>query len=180
MIPWSRRFQLIFGGGFALADDEPALYIEAVEEAPVRLANDASGSYHAFREEFAVHIRESSFPPESEAESQWMTDEWLRDVWYDAFGPEPAPGDPFPVPQEDWGHSRLTDYMLHAINQTLETSAPGAAEWLAARGLTVEDIGAAVDRSPTQSVGFRSAPEGWLDHLHDLTARGLREAQPGE
>ncbi|WP_106535520.1 hypothetical protein [Haloactinopolyspora alba] len=109
-----------------------------------------------------------------------MTDEWLRNVWYDAFGPEPAPGDPYPVPAEDWGHRRLTDYMLHAVNETPELSSAGAPAWLETRGLTFADISAAVDLSATQSVGFRSAPEGWLEHLKDLTDRGLREPQPGE
>ena len=42
MIVASLRFRQIFSGGFALADDEPDLYIEAVEEAPARLADDPS------------------------------------------------------------------------------------------------------------------------------------------
>lgn len=178
MTPWSRKFQQMFGW-FALADDEPGLYIEAIEEVPARLADDASGGYHAFREEFAVHIRESSFPPSS-PNSQWITDEWLRDIWYDAFGPEPAPGDPYPVPAEHWGLLRQTDYMIYAVKETPERSSPGAAAWLERRGLTFAEVRDGVLRPAAESVNFRPAPEGWLVHLKDLTERGLREPQPGE
>jgi hypothetical protein len=167
-------------GAFALADEEPGLYVEAVEEAQERLATDASEGYLAFRDEFAVHIRESSFPPASEADSQWMTDEWLRDVWYDAFGPEPPPGDPYPVPADHWGRLRQTDYMIYAVKETPERSSPGAAAWLERRGLTFAEVREGVLRSPAKSLNFRPAPEGWLDHLRELTARGLRETQPGE
>ncbi|SDU48470.1 hypothetical protein [Jiangella alkaliphila] len=179
MIPESSNFKTFFSGGFGIADHEPDLYIQAIEDLRGMLANDEGGHVHAFREEFAAHIRDSSFTPLPRS-SQWMTDEWLRDIWYDAFGPEPAPGDAYPVPQEDWGHRRVTDYMLHAVNQTRELSSPSAPDWLEARGLTFDDIEAAVESSETRSVGFRSAPEGWLERLRDLVERGLREEQPGE
>ncbi|WP_157987886.1 hypothetical protein [Jiangella endophytica] len=176
----SERFKAFFSGGLGMADAEPDLYIEACEEAPGSLADVENADLLLFRDEFAAHIRESSFPPGSAADSQWMTDEWLRDIWYDAFGPEAAPGDPYPVAPEDWGRRRLTDYMLHAVNRTPELSSPGAPAWLEKRGLTFDDIEAAVESSETRSVGFRNAPEGWLHRLHDLVERGLREEQPGE
>lgn len=179
MIPMSDTFRDFFAGGFGAADHEPEVYIEACEEVPEMLADD-DGDYHAFRDELAVHIRDSSFPPASSGDTQWMTNEWLRNVWYDAFGPVAPPGDPFPVPQGDWGHSRLTDYMIHAIRKQPEMCSPGAPAWLEARRLTIAHIGAAVKLSATQSVGFRSAPEGWLEHLKDLTDRGLRDPHPGE
>lgn len=181
MTPMSTNFRQFFGSGFGMADDVPDFYVEACEEAPAKLADDASGNYRAFRDEFARHLAESSYPPHGAGESQWTTDEWLRNVWFDAFGPVPAPGDPYPVPREDWGRRRLTDYMLHAVNQTPELSSPGAPAWLEARGLTFEDVAAGVEWSATaQSPSFRPAPEGWLERLHDLTERGLRAEQPGE
>ncbi len=180
MMPISRNFKAFFSSGFGMATYEPSFYVEACEEAPEMLANDTTGNYRAFRDEFAAHIRDSSFAPPSEGDTQWMTNEWLRNIWYDAFGPEPPPGDPFAVPQEHWGHRRLTDYMVYAVNETPEFSSPGAPAWLEARGLTFADVNAAVELSATQSVGFRSAPEGWLEHLKQLTDRGLREPQPGE
>ncbi|PZF79603.1 hypothetical protein [Jiangella anatolica] len=181
MIPKTQNFSDYFGAGFNLADDEPEVYIEACEEVPEMLADDDDGSYRAFRDEFAVHIRDSSYAPWSESDSQWITDEWLRNVWFDAFGPEPPPGDPYPVPAKDWGRRRLTPYMLHAVRRRPEVSSPGAPAWLEARGLTFEDVAAGVEWSATaQSPSFRPAPEGWLERLHDLTARGLRAEQPGE
>lgn len=180
MKPISENFKDYFSTGFGMSEYEPEFYIEACEEAPEMLADDEDGDYHAFRDELAAHIRDSSYPPTSAIDSQWMTDEWLRNIWYDAFGPEPPPGDPFPVPAEDWGHRRLTDYMLHAVNRSPEHSSPGAPAWLEARGLTFADISAAIRLSATQSVGFRSAPDGWFDHLREVTRRGLREPQPGE
>ena len=180
MIPLSRNFKGFFSSGFGMARYEPNFYVEACEEAADILAKDSSNNYHAFKEEFATHLRDSSFPPPSEGDTQWMTDEWLRNIWYDAFGPEAPPGDPYPVPLEDWGHRRLTDYMIYAVNETPEFSSPGAPDWLEARNLTFADINAAVELSATESVGFRSAPEGWLNHLKRLTDQGLREPQPGE
>jgi len=174
-----RRFREAFGTGFGIADDVPSIYVECIEESPAKLAR-GDERYLQFKEEFAAHIRDSSFPPPYEGDTQWMTDEWLRNIWYDAFGPEPLPGDPFPVPHKDWGRRRLADYMIYAVNETPEFNSPGAPAWLEARGLTFADVNAAVELSATQSVGFRSAPEGWLEHLKQLTDRGLREPQPGE
>ena len=181
MIPQSQNFSDFFGAGFTLADDEPGVYIEACDDVPEQLADDPDGDFHAFRDEFAAHIRDSSYSPWSAGDSQWITDEWLRNVWYDAFGPEPAPGDPYPVPPEDWGRRRLTPYMLHGVRRNPASGSSGVASWLEARGLTAEDIAAGVELSVTAfSVSFRPAPEGWLERLHDLTERGLREEQPGE
>ena len=181
MIPKSKNFKAYFGSGFGMADDLPEFYIEACEEAPRMLADDDDGSYHAFRDEFATHIRDSSYEPWSDGDSQWITDEWLRNIWYDAFGPEPPDGDPYPVPADEWARRRLTPYMLYAVNRNPELSSPGAAAWLEARGLTHDDVAAGIEYSATaQSVSFRPAPEGWLERLHDLTERGLRTEQPGE
>ncbi|TDD70988.1 hypothetical protein E1262_07620 [Jiangella aurantiaca] len=181
MTPPSENFREYFGSGLGLADELPESYVEACEEVPELLADDEDGSYRAFRDELAQHIRDSSYPPHRTADSQWITDEWLRNVWYDAFGPEPPPGDPFPVPREDWGHRRRTPFMLYAIHQTPERSSPGAPAWLAARGLTFDDVNAGVGISLTgQPASVRPAPEGWLERLHDLTERGLRAEQPGE
>ncbi|WP_074946765.1 hypothetical protein [Jiangella alba] len=177
----SSNFRQFFGSGFGMADDVPDFYVEACEEAPSRLAARANETYRAFRDEFARHLSESSYPPHSAGESQWTTDEWLRNVWYDAFGPEPAPDDPYPVPAEQWGRRRITDYMVHAVRRTPELSSPGAPAWLEARGLTFADVAAGVEWSATAGgVAFRPAPEGWLERLNDLTARGLRAEQPGE
>lgn len=180
MIPESDLFKSFFAGGFGMGDSqEPDIYVSACERAVEMLAT-GSENYRAFRDEFAAHIHDSSFTPLPNS-SQWITDEWLRDIWYDAFGPEPPPSDPYPVPQEDWGHTRMTDYMLHAVNGTPEFSSPGASAWLEARGLTFADIDAAVDLSATRSLAFRQTPpEGYFERLKDLTDRGLREPHPDD
>lgn len=180
MITVSKNFKLFFSGGFGMADHEPDIYVEACEEVPEMLADDPEEDYQSFREEFAAHIRDSSFPPTSVGHTQWMTDEWARNVWYDAFGPEPPPGDPYPVPLEHWGHLRQTDYMFYAVKDTPERSSPGAAAWLEQRGLTLAEVRAGVLRPSEECINFRSAPEGWLEHLKALTDQGLREPQPGE
>jgi hypothetical protein len=162
-----------------MAQHEPDIYIEACDDVPEMLADDDEGEFHAFRDEFAAHVRDSSFPPLPRS-SQWITDEWLRDVWFDAFGPEPPPDDPYPVPPEHWGRLRQTDYMIYAVKDAPERSSPGAAAWLERRGLTFGEVRAGVLRPPSESVNFRSAPEGWLERLHDLVERGLRAEQPGE
>lgn len=179
MTPLSHNFKAFFSG-FSMADHEPGLYVEACEDVPEMLADDDDGDYRVFRDEFAAHIRHSSFPPASPADSQWITDEWLRDIWYDAFGPEPPPGDPYPVPAEHWGHLRQTDYMIYAVKETPERSSPGAAAWLERRGLTNAEVRAGILRPAEECINFRPAPEGWLERLHDLVERGLREEQPGE
>ncbi|TDD97247.1 hypothetical protein [Jiangella asiatica] len=180
MIAMSQTFKAFFSGGFGQVDYEPDLYVEAVEEVLKTLADDETGGYQVLRDEFAAHIRESSFPPSSSLDSQWTTDEWLRDVWYDAFGPEPPPGDPYPVPTEHWGHLRQTDYMIYAVKDTPEHSSPGAAAWLERRGLTFGEVRAGVLRPAAECINVRPAPEGWFERLHDLVERGLREEQPGE
>lgn len=181
MTPPSENLREYFGSGFGVADELPESYVEACEEVPEMLAEDDDGSYHAFRDELARHIRDSSYPPDRSADSQWITDEWLRNVWFDAFGPEPPPGDPYPVSREDWGRRRQTPYMQYAVQSTPERSSAGAPAWLEARGLAFKDVNAGVGISLTgQAASTRPAPEGWLERLHDLIARGLREEQPGE
>lgn len=178
MIPESNLFKNFFATGFGAADHEPDLYVEACEAAAEKIAAGSS-NYQAFREELAAHIRDSSFAP-TPPDSQWINDEWLRNIWYDAFGPEAPSGDPYPVPAEHWGHLRQTDYMIHAVKDTPEFSSPGAPAWLEARGLTNAEVRAGVLKPPAECINFRPEPEGWRNHLKDLTDRGLRDPQPGE
>ncbi|SEF12435.1 hypothetical protein [Jiangella alba] len=170
MIPRTKAFARYIGTWFDTTDSAD-LYIEACERAPKRLAEDADGSFHAIRDEFAAHIRDSSNPP-MRGSSQWATDEWYRSVWYDLFGPEAPPGDPYPVPADQWGRERLTDYMLHAVDEDEEGSSEGAAAWLAARGLTAQGVYDAISGETVR----RPEPEGYADHLRRLTEAGLREA----
>lgn len=175
MIPRSTAFARYIGTWFDTRDSAD-LYIEACERAPRRLADDTDSAFNAIRDEFAVHIRESSYPPLRNA-TQWTTDEWLRSIWFDVFGPEAPPGDPYPVPAHDWGSTRLTTYMLHAVDEDEEGSSDGAAEWLARRGLTAESV---YNAPHDTMVNVRPQPADYLDHLKRLTEAGLREAQPGE
>ncbi|TDE00319.1 hypothetical protein [Jiangella asiatica] len=174
MIPRSKNFRSWFAW-FSDTSQEPRHYIDGCERVLQWLAEDAEG-FSQFREELAAHIRDSSLPP-PRRETQWTTDEWLRGVWFDAFGPEPPPDDPYPVPAEQWGRVRFTDYMLHAVDEDEEGSSDGAAEWLARHGLTAQGI----HDAPTDGMmNVRPQPEDYLDRLKRLTEAGLREPQPGE
>ncbi|HEY9407991.1 MAG TPA: hypothetical protein VIP77_00290 [Jiangellaceae bacterium] len=179
MKPPSTNFRRYLGSWF---DDEfvPEAYVEGCENAPTWLdAGPDRDGIRAFRDELAAHIRDASFPPAS-PESQWTSDEWLRNIWYDAFGPQAPPGDPFPVPDDLWGHARLTPYMLHAVDEGPADSSPGAAAWLERRGLTFVTVQRAIMQPAHHTENVRAAPKGWHDHLRQLTDQGLRDAKPGE
>ncbi|WP_053204586.1 hypothetical protein [Jiangella muralis] len=172
MIPRTKDFARYIGTWFDTTDSAD-MYVEACERAPQRLAEDADGSFRAIRDELAVHVRDSSYPPLPNS-SQWATDEWLRDLWYDVFGPEAPPGDPYPVPAGDWGTTRLTTYMLHAVDEDEEGSSAGAAAWLAARALTARGVYDAISAETVR----RPEPDGYADRLRRLADAGLREQQP--
>lgn len=169
MIPRSQNFRGYLGGWFS-AETDLRLYIEACERVPAWLGEKNQGILE-FRDELATHIRESSLPPRLN-DSQWGTDEWLRDLWFDAFGPEAPPGDPYPVPADEWGRVRLTDYMLHAVDEDEEGSSDGAAAWLAARGLVAKGVYDAISGQTAR----RPEPDDYVDRLTRLTEAGLREA----
>lgn len=156
--------------------NQPAAYVEGCENAP-RWLDDPDGDATAFRDELAALVRDSSYPPD-EWESQWTTNEWLRGLWFDAFGPEPPPGDPFPVSPDDWGHSRLTPYLLLGVRGDASTSSPGAAAWLDRRGLSFADVEDAKAARRAGAPGLRPEPPGWADHLRQRTAAGARPADP--
>ncbi|MBB5787654.1 hypothetical protein [Jiangella mangrovi] len=168
MTPRSTNFRSWFAW-FSDTSQEPGSYIEACERVSEWLAED-NQAFIEFRDELATHIRDSSLPPRRN-DTQWGTDEWLRDIWFDAFGPEPAPGDPYPVPADHWGRVRFTDYMLHAVDEDDEGSSDGAAAWLAQRNLTAQGVYAAFSREMTR----RPEPEGYAEHLRRATEAGLRE-----
>ncbi len=169
MIPRSETFRGWLGTWFGDVSQDVAGYVEACEKAPAWL-DENRDHFRTFRDELAVHIRESSYPPLPNL-SQWATDEWLRDLWYDAFGPATPPEDPYPVPAADWGTTRLTTYMLHAVDEDEEGSSDGAAAWLAARGLTAEGVYDAISGDTVR----RPEPDDYADRLARLTAAGLRE-----
>lgn len=174
MIPRSENFRGWFGTWFSDISQEVDTYLTGCETARRWLADDAAG-FAEFRHELAAHIRDSSYPP-PRGESQWSTDEWLRDIWYDVFGPDSPAGDPYPVSAGHWGRVRLTSYMLHAVDD--RDSSPGTAEWLARRGLTASGIYAAFSTPVTQMLNVRPQPGDFADRLRRLTVAGLR--QPGE
>ncbi|SDU20437.1 hypothetical protein [Jiangella alkaliphila] len=169
MTPRSTNFRSWFAW-FSDTSQEADSYIEGCERVPEWLAEGNQG-FIEFRAELATHIKESSLPPRRN-ESQWGMDEWLRDIWFDAFGPEPAPGDPYPVPLDRWGRVRFTDYLLHAVGEDDEDSSPGAAAWLAARGLDAATVTATPDG---EMENVRPEPADYADRLARLTEAGLRE-----
>ena len=169
MISRSEAFRGWLGTWFGDVSQDVAGYIEGCEKAPTWLAENRD-DFRAFRDELAVHIRESSYPPLPNS-SQWMTDEWLRDLWYDTFGPDAPPGDPFPVPAEAWGTTRLTIYMLHAVDEDEEDGSDGASEWLAARGLDAKAVYDAISTATQR----RPEPADYAEHLRRATEAGLRE-----
>ncbi|WP_201777959.1 hypothetical protein, partial [Jiangella alkaliphila] len=99
---WRQEFS---DGGGELRD----FYMEACEQVPEWLESNFN-DLRGFRDELAAHIRDSSVGP-FPSETQWTTDEILRDLWFDVFGAEPPPGDPYPVARERWGRYRMTTYM---------------------------------------------------------------------
>jgi hypothetical protein len=162
------RWREVFsdGGGELIEYYEEAC--DAVQEWLASNFNDIRG----FREELAGHIRDSSVGP-FPSETQWTTDEYLRDLWFDVFGAEPPPGDPYPVPRDRWGRHRMTTYMRDIPYRHPERVRPESLAWLDARGVTIADL--AAYREPGAEVEYsRPEPPGFRDRLAELTAAGKR------
>lgn len=158
------------------ADDQAELldfYYDACDQVPEWLETNHD-NIRQFRDELAAHICDSSIGPYP-SETQWTTDEILRDQWFDIFGPEPSPGDPYPVPRERWARRRMTTYM-----RDIPWREPGLSlvpektqQWLAARGITFDDL--AAYREPGAEIEFsRPEPPGYRERLAELTAQGRR------
>lgn len=163
-----RRWREVFSDG---EGELIEYYVEACDDVPGWLAtnfNDLRG----FRDELAAHIRDSSVGP-FPSETQWTTDEYLRDLWFDVFGAEPPPGDPYPVPRERWGRRRMTTYMEDIPYRHPERVRPETRAWLEARGVTLEDVAAYYQ--PGAEVEYsRPEPPGFRKRLAELTAAGRR------
>ncbi len=161
---WKRRF----------SNDQAELldfYFDACEHVPEWLETN-HGDIHRFRNELAAHIRDSSYGPLG-SETQWSTDEILRDLWFDVFGIDPPPGDPYPVPPERWARNRMTTYMQDIPWKRPDVIPPTNYDWLAARGLTLDDLGAY--RQPGAVHDYlRPEPAGYRERLAELTAQGRR------
>lgn len=168
------NFRRWFGNWFAGVDSYPDGYTEGCETvAQWEVDSELGESFAAFKVELAAHIRDSSLRPVGTRETQWLNDEWLRNLWYDLFGPEPAPDDPYPVPAEEWGHPRHTPYIKYAVGESDDNATEGERAWLARRGLTHAEI----------RHGYswrREAPADYAERLARLTAEGKRTSYDGE
>ncbi|WP_053203429.1 hypothetical protein [Jiangella muralis] len=173
MTETTRNYDRILGNWFTGVDSYPDSYTEGCESvAKWQSEPDRSGQLAAFKAELAAHIRDSSDTPMSKRDHQWLNDEWLRNLWYDLFGPEPVPDDPYPVSAEDWGHPRETPYIEYAVGESEDDATEGERAWLAQRGLTHAEI---------RRGGFaRPAPADYRDRLARLTAEGRRTPYDGE
>ncbi|WP_053208227.1 hypothetical protein [Jiangella muralis] len=161
---WRQEFS---DGGGELRD----FYMEACENVPAWLESNFN-DIRGFRDELAAHIRDSSVGP-FPSETQWGTDEILRDLWFDVFGAEPPPGDPYPVPQDRWGRHRMTTYMEDIPTTDTSRVPEPTRHWLAARGVTFDDL--AAYREPGADVEYsRPEPAGFRTRLDELTAAGRR------
>ncbi len=145
--------------------------MEACEQVPEWLESNFN-DLRGFRDELAAHIRDSSEPPHS-SETQWTTDEILRDLWFDVFGAEPPPGDPYPVARDRWGRYRMTTYTEDIPTKDTSRVSEPTRQWLAARGVTFEDL--AAYKEPGAEVEYsRPEPPGFRQRLDELTAAGRR------
>ncbi len=169
----TENYRRWMGNSFVGVDSYPDGYTEGCESVAQWEADPEWGdSFAAFKDELAAHIRDSSHTPVGKQETQWLNDEWLRNLWYDLFGPEPAPGDPYPVPAEEWGHPRETPYLEYAVGDEADSTDAERA-WLAQRGLTHAEI--------RRGYSWRQRPpEDYRDRLVRLTAEGKRAAYDGE
>lgn len=168
MIERTENLRLWLANWFGDDDSDPDSYIEGCELAPTWLDDPHQGeSFRAFRDELAVHIRDSSLRPLGEQEPQWNQDEWLRNLFYDLFGPDTPPEDPYPVPADDWGHERRTPYLLQAVGPDPERNGAATEAWLAKRGLTHED---------RDGSHRRAEPADYQERLERLTREGARRA----
>lgn len=163
-LKWKRRF----------SNDQAELlefYYEACHNVPEWMATNHD-DIHRFHDELAAHIRDSSYGPKS-TETQWGTDEILRDLWFDIFGIEPPPDDPYPVPSERWARHRMTKFMRDITWRKPDRIPQPDYDWLAARGLTLDDLGAY--REPGAERDYlRPEPPGYRERLAELTAQGRR------
>lgn len=167
------NFRRWYSNWFVGVDSYPDGYTEGCESVGQWEGDpERNESFAAFKEELAAHIRDSSLTPRGTRETQWRNDEWLRNLWFDLFGPEPAPGDPYPVPPEEWGHPRETPYLEYAVGDEADSTDAERA-WLVQRGLTHADI----RRGHSWR---RTAPEGYAERLARLTAEGKRASYEGE
>ncbi|SDT55417.1 hypothetical protein [Jiangella sp. DSM 45060] len=173
MTETTRNYDRILGNWFTGVDNDPDGYTEGCESvAKWEREPERSEQLAAFKKELAAHVRDSSDTPLSKRETQWLNDEWLRNLWYDLFGPEPAPGDPYPVPAEEWGHPRETPYIEYAVGDEADSTEAEKA-WLAQRGLTHADI--------RRGYSWRQQPPAdYADRLARLTAEGRRTSYDGE
>ncbi|PZF85018.1 hypothetical protein [Jiangella anatolica] len=166
----TENLRLWIGNWFDDSGD-PDGYVEGCNRAPEWLDDpDQRESLLAFRDELAAHIRDSSLQSLAGSEPQWNNDEWHRNLYYDLFGPEAPPGDPYPVPPEDWGHRRQTPYLFWLPKRADRLSEANRA-WLAKRGLTHEDRG---------DHHRRPEPPDYQQRLERLTREGARQAWMSE
>ncbi|SEE24806.1 hypothetical protein [Jiangella alba] len=163
-----RQWREVFSdGGGELVE----YYVEACDAVPGWLESNVN-DLRGFRDELAAHIRDSSVGP-FPSETQWTTDEHLRDLWFDVFGAEPPPGDPYPVPRERWGRHRMTTYLRDIPHRHPERVRPESLTWLEARGVSLDDL--AAYREPGADVEYsRPEPAGFRKRLDELTATGRR------
>lgn len=174
MTETTRNYDRILGNWFTGVDSYPDSYTEGCESVSEWESDPKyKDGFAAFKEELAAHIRDSSDTPMSKREKQWLNDEWLRNLWYDLFGPEPVPGDPYLVPAEDWGHPRETPYLEYAVGENDDDATEGERAWLAQRGLTHAEIHRSYSWRP-------KPPADYAERLARLTAKGKRTAYDGE
>ncbi len=168
MTPRTENFRLWIGNWF---DDrgDPEGYVEGCDLVSEWLADpETAPRFTAFKDELAAHIRDSSHKALAGDEPQWINDEWLRNLHYDLFGPEPPAEDPYPVAPEEWGRARWTPYMMYNVGRSDDTSGEGASAWLQTRGLRYADLNLKYHR--------RSEPDGYHERLERLTREGARPA----
>lgn len=130
------------------------------------------------RDTIAAHLRDSSHRPLGLDTSQWINDEWMRDLWFDVFGPEPVPDDPYPVPGDDWGSVRWTPFMHHLAAHGAHDECDldqAAATWFRTHRVPRGHATPSAD-DPT----YRPEPDGYHDRLDRLIHDGTRRAMPGE
>lgn len=166
----TENLRLWIGNWFDDSGD-PDSYVEGCDRAAEWLVDpDQGANFRAFRDELAAHIRDSSLRSLAGDEPQWNDDEWHRNLYYDLFGPDAPPDDPYPVPAEDWGRTRDTPYLFW-LPKTADRLSESNKAWLARRGLTYAD---------REGNHRRPEPAGYQERLERLTREGARQAQPGE